>query len=911
MSPDRLPLGIFTTNRKLEVQTWDRWMADATGIEPAEALRRPVVDLLPEIETRGFLPRLENVLTRGTVEVLAPALHHYLFTCAPLEPSALFDRMQQHVTIGPLRDDGGIVGLIVTIEDVTGRVERERQVSDRLAQEEPSSRHIESLTRLLKEDDWRLRRAAVATLAQHGNEVVDALVRTLQQQHDDLSVLSSALDLLSVSDIDVVEPLIRFLESGDANLRIQAALILGERRDRRAVPGLISRLADADINVRFHAIEALGRIQATEAADELIAIAEQRDFFLAFPAIQALTRVGTPAVAPRLVPLLGDELLRAPVIEALGELGDADVTIPLVRMLNTAGAPTDVITDALSGLFDRYDSRYRAGDHIADLVRRSITPTGTQQILDAVQRVGPDRLPGLAKVLGWLEGEAVQRALTRLLGHGTVRSQVVEALVRNGSGVVALLIEQLRAEDLETRQAAAVALGRIGDRRATPALVAALEDRELAVVAAGALARVGDSAAFEPLVRLLGDREPAIRQAAVAALNSIGDPRMPARVSALLADPDRTVRESALRIAGYFGYSQCLAEVLACCDDADDSVRRTAVEQLAFFEDSATASALLAALSDAVPAVRAAAAATLARVDHPSRTSALVHALDDPDAWVRFVTLKSIGVINAVGAVDQVMTRLRHDPAPHVRLAAIEVIGRLKPPDALTILEPLTRSPNADIARAAVAALGHLNHAEALAILEGMARAPEPWQRLAVIEAMACRSDAGIPEFLQWIAAADAARVVSRAAVDALARVGVRENGQGTAATRALIALTAEPSQRDAAVDALSSLPARRIPEISEGLRNPAVAVRCATVEALSRMKHPDASRAVETALRDGAAQVRLTAVAELKNLGGRSSQKLLMALARTDPDPEVRHAAMLAVARADGPDEFNLMPAR
>ena len=53
----------------------------------------------------------------------------------------------------------------------------------------------------------------------------------------------------------------------------------------------------------------------------------------------------------------------------LGELGDADVTIPLVRLLNTSGAPADVITDALAGLFDRYESRYGAGDHIADLVR--------------------------------------------------------------------------------------------------------------------------------------------------------------------------------------------------------------------------------------------------------------------------------------------------------------------------------------------------------------------------------------------------------------------------------------------------------------------------------------------------------------------------------------------------------------
>ena len=911
MSPHRLPLGIFTTNQTLEVCSWDQWMADVTGIEPGRALQRPLVDVLPEIETRGLRQRFENVLMRGTVEVLAPALHHYLFTCAPSEPSAVFERMQQHVTIGPLREDGRIVGLIVTIEDVTARVERERQVTEQLSQEDPSPQHIESLTRLLGEENWRVRRMAVASLAHHGNAIVEALVRTLQDQHTNLGVLSSALDLLAVSDIDVVEPLIRFLASDDAGLRIQAALILGERRDRRAVPALISRLTDPDVNVRFHAIEALGRLQTTEATEELIAIAEQRDFFLAFPAIQALTRAGTPTVAPRLVPLLADDLLRAPVIEALGELGDADVTLPLVRLLNTGGAPTDVITDALSGLFDRYESRYGAGEYIADLVRRSISAAGTQQILDAVQRMGPDRLPGLAKVLGWLKGEAVLRALTRLLGHDTVRSQVVEALVRNGSGVVSLLTEQLRAEDLETRQAAAVALGRIGDRGATSALVAALADRALAVAAAGALARVGDSDAFEPLIQLLGDREPAIRLAVIAALNSIGDSRMPARIGALLADPDPIVREAALRIAGYFGYMECLQQVLACCDDPNEAVRRTAVEQLAFFEAPEAASPLLASLSDDVPSVRAAAAATLARAEHPSRMDALVRALQDPDAWVRFVTLKSLGAINAIGALDDVVDRLKHDPAAHVRLAAIEVIGRLRPPNALSILEPLTRSSNEDIAQAAIAALGHVDQAEALTVLELMARAPQAWQRLAALEAMTLRAEANIPEMLQWVAAVDASPNVALSAIDALARLGVREDGQGANATRALIALTAEPSQRPAAIQALSCLPSRRIPEISQGLRHPVVEVRCATVEALSRMKHPDASRSVEGALRDAAPAVRLTAVAELKNLGGRTSRPLLMALARTDPAPEVRHAAMLAVARAETPDELDPMHSR
>jgi HEAT repeat protein len=902
MSTERLPLGVFTTDNRLVVRTWDSWIAVATGIEPSRALNRPVAEVIPEISPTG-LAVMEDVLSRGTVEVMAAALHHYLFPCRPLDPSSSLERMQQHVTIGPLRDDTGTVGIVVTVEDVTARVEEERRVADSM------SRHVESVIGLMGDTNVRVRRMAVSTLANDGAAIIETLVRTLREQHRDLSVLSSALDLLSVSDIDIVEPVIRFLEDHDTNLRIQAALILGQRRDRRAIPALIAALQDEDANVRFHVIEALGRLHAAEASEALTEIALERDFFLAFPAIQALTESGSTHTAPRLVPLLADEMLRAPVIEALGQLGDEDVTVPLVQLLNTSDAPTDVITDALAGLYARYESRYGAGEHIADLVRRHVSATGTQKILDALRQVSADRLAGLARVLGWLQGEAVQRALTRLLGQNAVRSHVVEALVRNGAGVVVPLLEQLQAEDLDTRQAAAVALGRIGDRRATAPLVAALEERELTMVAAGALARIGDGAAFEALVTRLGDPDAAIRQAVIAALNSIGHSDMPGRIAILLTDADPIVRESALKIAGYFGYPDCLERVLACCRDDNETVRRTAIEQLPFFEDASVFDALIHAIDHDGASVRAAAASALARVEHPFRTAVLLRALDDDDPWVRFVTLRTLGAIGAAEAVAPVLAAVERDPAPHVRLAAIEVLGRISPSEALEVLEPLTASPNPDIARAALAALGNVSRDEALTILEHHSRAPQVSTRLATVDALAKRCEPRVPHILQWMAAVDSAPEVVSAALDALARVGNRDDEQGGAAARALIALTAEPSRREAAINVLSSLPPRRIGDIAAGLRHASTDVRCASVEALGRMKRPDASRALESALDDGASLVRLTAVAELKHLGTHTSQRKLMALARTDPDGEVRHAAMRAVAHVDGPGVSSMGP--
>jgi HEAT repeat protein len=909
MSIERPPIGIFTTDDRLVVRAWNPWMSDATRIASDDAINRPLTELIPDLGARGLHAAFENVLKRGMVEVLAPALHHYLIACPAPAGVNGFTRMEQHVTLGPLRADGRIVGVVVTVEDVTARIAQERELAARLQDTprealrsaEGSSQQIDALTRLMAQDDWRLRRATVATLAEHGDHIVESLVRTLRTQHHNLAVLSSALDLLAISDIDVVGPLIGCLEAPDTNLRIQSALILGERGDRRAIQPLIARLADPDLNVQFHAIEALGRVNATEACDELVRIAEGGDFFLAFPALQALRTIGNPSIAPRLVPLLADDMLRAPVIDVLGEHGDEDVVAPLLDLLNTSDAPADVIADALASLHARYEHGYAAGEHIAGLVRRGISPRGTQRILDAVHRVAGDRLPSLAKVLSWLEGEPVQRALTRLLGHDAVRAQIVEALVRHGAGVVSLLVDQLRVEELETRQAAAVALGRIGDGRATPALVEALEDPDLAVPAAGALARIGDRDAFEGLLALLGHRDASIRQAAIAALNSIGHPDMAARVGPLLFDPEPLVRESALRIAGYFGYPECVEQVLLCCYDSSEAVCRAAIESLAFFEDSRVAPMLVDALDRKQPsAVRAAAAGAMMRIDRAVAADALAGALRDPDAWVRYVALRSLGSLGDRDLVPAVLDTLRTDPAPHVRLAAIDVLGRLGPAEAWDVLEPLARSSDPDIGGAAIVALGHLERPEAMAALEGFLRAPRAWQRIAAVTATSQRADAHAARALQWIAAADEDHEVMRAAIHGLARIARRSGPQGAEATEVLVALTAEPLRREAAIQALSELPTRRIADVARGLTDSSIDVRCASVEALGRMQQADASRALETALNDEHPAVRLAAIRALKSLGTRDPQKKLIALARIDPDTEVRRAAMFAASRSN-----------
>ncbi|MFL6254504.1 MAG: sister chromatid cohesion protein PDS5 [Pyrinomonadaceae bacterium] len=863
-------VGVFTTDTNLIIQVWDAALARLTGISTETASGQQLVKLIPDVEARRLLARFRRVLEEGMVEVLAPAFHHYLIACAPLTPSKRFERMQQRVNIAPLREGERIAGLIVTVEDVTERLDRERDLAEHLAHEDEATRlraaqtlagdesldGAPPLLGALKDESWRVRRAAVEGVARRAApDAIAALLNSVRENHHNLSLLNSALQVLALSDVDTLSPLVEFLKGPDIDLRMQAALALGEQRDSRATPALLSALEDADANVRYHVIEALGKLRAIEAADALAAIAETRDFFLSFPALDALTQIGDARVAPRLVPLLEDEFLREPAAGALSKLGDEAMVAPLAALLNTPHAPTLVIAESLAVLHDRFEKLYGEGEHIADLSRRAIDATGARNLLDALDEQAAENLRPLALVLGWLEGAAVEHALTHLLGRADARNEIVEALVRHGSGVTDSLIEQLESEDLEIRRSAVVALGRIGDARATPALVRVLEeDSELIIPAAGALAKIGDRRAFDALLGLIGDADAAVRQAVVGALNSLGAPEMPARIIPLLVDEDPNVRESAVRIAGYFGYAECADLLLERCLDRDERVRRAAIEHLPYLEDERVIGVLTRALEHGTPKVRASAASALAHVEEAESVSHLVSALKDEDAWVRYFAARSLGQRGARESIDALAGVAQSDKLNHVRIAALEALGRIGGERAAAIAAPFVESEDSDLGRAALIALGNIAHPGALAPLVNALRSTDAGLRAGAATALGERGGAEALEQLQRLAATDAEPAVVEAAIVALKKLATSE------AVASLVALTSDATRREAASAALAEVPDARIEDVARGLSHHSAEVRRTVVEVLARMKRPRASELLRVALDDADASVRLAA---------------------------------------------------
>ena len=713
--------GVLTTDRELVVKVWDNVLARFTGVSPDDACGKRLQELFPEIEERGFVKYLHRVLTSGTVEVLAPAFHRYFIACPTESPSQRFDKMLQRTTIAPVREDNEVVGVIVTIEDVTARVERERELGELLSgsDDEARLRAIEEISQAeevadqspligaLNDSNWRVRRSAIEGLAKRpAPDAIKALLNLLGQDYRNLEILNSALQVLTMVDVDTFSPLVGFLRHADPDLRMQAALALGEQRDLRAVDVLLDALNDEDANVRFHVIEALGKLHATAATNALMSVAETHDFFLGFPALEALKEIGDASVAARLIPLLKIESLREQAALTLAEIGDESAVAPLAELLNTPQAPVIAVASALARLHDRFEKDHRAGRFIAELGRQSIKASGAQQLLDALSDVSEGNLRSLALVIGWLRGPAVERTLIRLLSEPSARSEVIESLVKHGASVADLLIEHLNSSDLETRRASIIALGKLGQKRATLPLTKVMESApSLKGEVASALARLGDEAAVDALVKLLGDTDGSVRQAAVGALNSIGSTRMPDLTRALLSDPEPLVRESAAKIAGYFGYVECADLLIERCRDDDERVRRAAVEHLPFLEDTRVVAELSRVISEDTPRVRAAAALAMASLDDRSSRESLIAALRDSDSWVRYFAAKSLGRRVSVESIPALSQLLGEEKLDHVRIAALQAIGQMSSREASEILESHLTDSNPDVARAAAAAL--------------------------------------------------------------------------------------------------------------------------------------------------------------------------------------------------------------
>ncbi|MCT7957425.1 HEAT repeat domain-containing protein [Laspinema palackyanum] len=972
-----MTISIFTTDTNLIVRTWDPRLAQMTGLSGETAVGLHLTTLAPDFLSRGFATRFERVLSEGVVETLAPALHHYLIPCPPLVPSKYFEYMQQRVTIGPLRDKERVVGTIVTIEDVTPRLEQEREQERRLtrpsalrdsppeaspSEESPDWRSddgtysgpLHPILQALQDKNWQVRREAVDRLSIDSDpNLTSELLQLLRNEHRNPGVLNGVLQVLAASDVDMIPALVECLKDEDPDLRIYAALALGERADPRAVLPLIAALGDINANVRYHAIDALGQLRSQEAVEPLVAIAESNDFFLAFPALDALMRICDTAIAPRLLPLLKNTLswrVRREAVDNLAQQNDPAIAIELLRMLREQHRNPNVLNSVLQ-----------------ILVLSDVDPIPS--LVECLKDEDPDLRIYTALALGERHDARAIPALIEVLNDPdtNVIYHAIEALGRlRAVDAVEPLLALAESYDFFLAFPAIDALTRIGDRTIAPRLALLLEHNELlGPQVADALGQLGDADVVKPLALLLNQPHQPIKEIAVAinaiyhryqtlfgegihvadltrahispqgqnhlilALKGANPPELSAlaqilgwlegpaiaeTLAELLSEP--SVREIVLEALVRHGPSA--AELLIAQLDAEDlDTRSCAIVALGRIGSQKAVPALMAQLLHTESELVMITTNALAQIGDRSSYEALIGLLGHHEVSVRLGAIAALNSLGHPAMPERVLTLIK-DENPYVRESAIKIAGYFAYPNCIDLLFQLCQDPEERVRRAAIEHLPYLEQEErALGVLQQALRQDTPTVRAAAARACGEIEHLAAYEYLLE-ALADEDSWVRYYAVSATSKL-THTQREGEESRRSAISQTPDLFEilqnlalhdpafpvRASATEALgywgSDKAVPILAAIAEEDGQDEDLVRAA-LRALGRIEHPSALAPLLNALNSPQAERRLDALQAFKERGGTEAGVALQWLGAADPETRVVTAAIDSLARMGTP---------
>jgi HEAT repeat protein len=329
-----------------------------------------------------------------------------------------------------------------------------------------------------------------------------------------------------------------------------------------------------------------------------------------------------------------------------------------------------------------------------------------------------------------------------------VRERAVQGLASLGPVALEPLFRLLRAEhgtlsDFRRAALAALALGRMGDVRALPALLEALRDGRagyapVRAAVAGILGQFKAESAATIYRRTLQNQSSDDWQVDAELLGTVRLETIVEALAAALGDSSGEVRAAAAgacidlcledKPQASFPHTARARSALAQADEPQSArvALRAAVEPL------------VAALGDTEAEVRAQAAMALGWIADPRAAQPLNGCLKDADARCRCAAAEALGMLRTPAALKP-LARAMADPSREVRVRAARALGELGDPVAVDLLLAVLRDEeeHLDVRAAAARALGALHLPKALPALQDLLEAPEAVLRAAALDGLA------------------------------------------------------------------------------------------------------------------------------------------------------------------------------
>lgn len=338
----------------------------------------------------------------------------------------------------------------------------------------------------------------------------------------------------------------------------------------------------------------------------------------------------------------------------------------------------------------------------------------------------------------------------------------------------------LRDSNLEIRSRAALAIGRIGDKRGAPLLYELVRDTSLdvAATAAFALGLTYDRTYAGKLLDVAPDLPGSVACAAVEATGRLADSSMtdfPDRLERFLDDPSPEVRAAACKALFYCRARMkgfVLADLLST--EQDTIVREAALFTLARLGAPEGERAFVDYLADAEPYLRILAVRGLSAVGSPEAEHYQAISLNDIDLGVEAAAISGLAGRNNAEAAGYLVRKLASCDDEKIIIELLTALQKLKAPQAEPSAQLILGTTKSEtVAGAALKYLAAVQGDRSVNLVDSiLAGKPSPYLRAACVEAYGLMGQTNVATRVA-VYLNDEAPLVRCAALEVLARVDV------------------------------------------------------------------------------------------------------------------------------------------
>lgn len=356
------------------------------------------------------------------------------------------------------------------------------------------------------------------------------------------------------------------------------------------------------------------------------------------------------------------------------------------------------------------------------------------------------------------KGEAAVPALIFELDYNisSTRQNIKDMLVEIGSPAVPLLNRALGDTGRYSRPDIAMILGKIGDKKAVPALLISLTDSndQVRSWSADALSRIKDPSIVNHLVELLG-RPPILigsrdipsvkvtgqntdlRWLILGILGEIGDPSTLKAITPWLKSADLDLSIRAAKAIGMIGHPMAIPSLIEVIKSEDLPLHVEAAEALGKIGGGEAVAALTQALSTKDQNMQMRIIQALGETRGESTVPLLTDIMKDPQGGIEWVVALALGKLGDVSQVTQLLAALAHDNTL-IKQAAIKALGELKEVRAVPALIEMQKPATSAtlIRKLSIEALGKIGDRNAVHYLIDALNLPDPEIRAEAVIAL-------------------------------------------------------------------------------------------------------------------------------------------------------------------------------